>query len=262
MAKKKGINESENIILKLSNVSKIYHMSEETSIKAVDGVSLEISKGDFIAVMGPSGSGKSTAMNMIGSLDIPTKGTIYLDKEDISSLEESELAQLRGQKVGFIFQSFNLVPNLTTKENIILPMIFQGIDSLEREERALHLLEKVELTNRKNHYPNQLSGGQKQRVAIARALANDPEIILADEPTGNLDTRTGEKVMELLEQLNKEGKTIIMVTHEPELAEAHANRVYWLRDGKVEKITTKKNGFLIEKEERKLIKKRAKKRRD
>jgi len=241
--------ESNDIIIQLENISKIYDMGDEVHVKAVDGISLKIKRGDFVAVMGPSGSGKSTGMNMIGSLDIPTKGIIYLDNENIANFTESELAQIRGQKIGFIFQSFNLVPNLTTKENVMLPMIFQGLTKEEREERAEELLRKVDLGDRMDHYPNQLSGGQSQRVAIARALANDPEVILADEPTGNLDTKTGERVIEFLEQLNKEGKTIIMVTHDRELAQEHADIVYWLRDGKIEKITQRKNKPKISKKE-------------
>ena len=231
---------NENIIIRLENISKIYDMGDDIKVKAVDGLSLEIKEGDFIAVMGPSGSGKSTAMNMIGSLDIPTYGKIYLDNENIANFSESELAQLRGKKIGFIFQSFNLVPNLTTKENVMLPMIFQGLEKEERIEKAEELLKKVELGDRMDHYPNQLSGGQMQRVAIARSLANNPEVILADEPTGNLDTKTGRMVIEFLEKLNEEGKTIIMVTHDANLAQEHADVVYWLRDGKVEKITKRK----------------------
>jgi putative ABC transport system ATP-binding protein len=215
----------------------------ETVVKAVDGLSIQIKEGEFVAIMGPSGSGKSTCMNLVGSLDVPTKGYIYLDGEDISTLDESDLAQIRGKKIGFIFQSFNLIPNLTAKENVMIPMMFQGIDEFEREQISEELLKLVELGDRANHYPNELSGGQRQRVAIARALANDPEVILADEPTGNLDTKTGNIVMEFLEKLNKQGKTIVMVTHEPELAQAHADIVYWLRDGKLEKITKKKNGW-------------------
>ena len=245
-------------VIKLKDVFKYYHMGENI-VKAVDGINIGIVEGDFVAIMGPSGSGKSTSMNMVGSLDIPSKGKIFLDNEDISQLTESDLAQIRGKKIGFIFQNFNLIPNLTVKENVILPMIFQGIGKDERDEIAEELLEKVELQERMDHYPNQISGGQMQRVAIARALANDPEVILADEPTGNLDTKTGEKVMEFLLKLNKEGKTIIMVTHEPELAEAYANTVYWLKDGKVEKITKRTNGFHIEEEERKLRGKNGKK---
>ncbi|MBT3397430.1 ABC transporter ATP-binding protein [archaeon] len=241
-------------IIRLTGVSKIYHMGD-TTVRAVDGIDVCISEGDFVAIMGPSGSGKSTSMNLVGSLDMPSMGKILLDGEDISTLTESDLAQIRGKKIGFIFQNFNLIPNLTVKENVMLPMMFQGTDIYERAVTAEDLLRKVDLGDRMDHYPNQISGGQMQRVAIARALANDPEVILADEPTGNLDTKTGEKVMEFLQQLNKEGKTIIMVTHEPELAEAYAEKVYWLRDGKVEKTTHKKNGFKVEAEERALHRK-------
>jgi len=223
-------------VIHLHNVAKYYHMGESV-VKAVDGIDIEVEKGSFVAVMGPSGSGKSTAMNLVGSLDMPTRGHIYLDGQDISSMNESDLAQLRGQHVGFIFQQFNLIPTLTVKENIMLPMSLQGYDEYEREEKVLNLLKKVDLLDRAEHYPNQISGGQQQRVAIARALANDPEVILADEPTGNLDTHTGEKVMDILKQLNKEGRTIVMVTHSPELAKEYADIVYWLKDGKVEKIT-------------------------
>lgn len=229
----------EEKIIRLNKVSKFYHMGDSI-IRAVDSVSLNIHKKDFVAVMGPSGSGKSTMMNLIGSLDMPTKGSIFLDSEDISYLSESELAELRGKKIGFIFQQFNLIPNLTVLENVMLPMDFQGIDEFERREIAKELLDKVNLSDRMDFYPKQLSGGQQQRVAIARSLANDPEVILADEPTGNLDTKTGERVMDFLKELNKEGKTIIMVTHDPDLAREHANIVYWLRDGKIEKITKKK----------------------
>lgn len=251
--KKQKKENKKNEIINLKDVFKYYQMGDVT-VKAVDGIDVSIKEGDFVAIMGPSGSGKSTSMNLVGSLDVPTKGRIYLDKEDISQLTESELAQMRGKKIGFIFQSFNLIPNLTVKENVMLPMMFQGMDIYEREAIAEDLLEKVDLADRGDHYPNQISGGQMQRVAIARALANDPEVILADEPTGNLDTKTGIKVMEFLQQLNKEGKTVIMVTHEPELAEEYADLVYWLRDGKVEKITRRKNGFKVEEEEKKLSK--------
>jgi len=245
-------------IIQLKEVFKYYHMGDAI-VKAVDGINISIKRGDFVAIMGPSGSGKSTSMNLVGSLDVPTKGHIYLDDEDISELSESDLAQIRGKKIGFIFQSFNLIPNLTVKENVMLPMLFQGTSVYEREAIAEELLEKVELVDRMDHYPNQISGGQMQRVAIARALANDPEVILADEPTGNLDTKTGIKVMEILQNLNKEGKTIIMVTHEPELAEQYAQIVYWLRDGKIEKITKhNNNNFKIVKEENVLIKKHEK----
>ncbi|MCK5149841.1 ABC transporter ATP-binding protein [Candidatus Pacearchaeota archaeon] len=225
-------------MINLKNVAKYYYMGDNI-VKAVDGVDISIKQGEFVAVMGPSGSGKSTCMNLIGSLDIPTKGVIYLDNEDISSLSESDLAVLRGKKVGFIFQQFNLIPNLTVKENVMLPMMFQGESKQERENVAEELLVKVGLGDRMKFYPNQLSGGQQQRVAIARSLANDPEVILADEPTGNLDTKTGKKVIDFLKSLNKEGKTVIMVTHDPNLAKEHADIVYSLRDGKVERITRK-----------------------
>ncbi|MFH1307462.1 MAG: ABC transporter ATP-binding protein [archaeon] len=225
-------------VIKLKKVAKYYQMGDSI-VRAVDGVDIAVKKGDFIAVMGPSGSGKSTCMNLIGSLDVPTKGAIFLDGEDISYLSESDLAELRGNKVGFIFQQFNLIPNLTVKENVMLPMDFQGISNKEMEEVAEEILDKVGLKDRMDFYPGQLSGGQQQRVAIARALANDPEVILADEPTGNLDTKTGERVMDFLKALNKEGKTVIMVTHDPDIAK-HAEIIYWLKDGKVEKVTKKR----------------------
>jgi putative ABC transport system ATP-binding protein len=225
-------------IIELDKVKKHYQMGDNL-VKAVDDISIKIEKGDFVAIMGPSGSGKSTAMNLVGSLDLATEGEIYLDGKDIEHLGESELAQIRGRKIGFIFQSFNLIPNLTAKENVMLPMLFQDSPKEKREARAEELLQLVELGDREDHYPGQLSGGQQQRVAIARALANDPEVILADEPTGNLDTRTGEMVMAFLEKFNKEGKTIIMVTHDPAKAQKHAKKVYWLKDGKIEKVTKK-----------------------
>lgn len=228
-------------LIELKGVKKYYSMGDNV-IKAVNGIDMKIQRGEFIAIMGPSGSGKSTAMNLIGSLDLATEGEIYLDGENIEYLGESELAQVRGKKIGFIFQSFNLIPNLTAKENVMLPMLFQSVDLEDRKERAEKLMNLVELSDRMDHHPNQLSGGQQQRVAIARALSNDPEVILADEPTGNLDTKTGERVMEFLEKLNKEGKTIIMITHEPELAESSADKIYWLVDGKIEKITKRMKG--------------------
>ncbi len=228
-------------VIKLENVTKYYEMGE-VIVKALDGINIKINNGDFLAIMGPSGSGKSTALNLVGSLDLPTQGAISLDNNNISYLTESELSQLRGKKIGFIFQNFNLILNLTAKENIMLPMIFQNIEKEERELKAEQLLKSVELEDRAEHYPNQLSGGQQQRVAIARALANDPDIILADEPTGNLDTKTGEKVLNFLRRLNKKGKTIIIVTHDKALAEKNANVIYYLKDGKVEKITKRVKG--------------------
>lgn len=228
-----------DIVIELRNVYKIYDMGE-AKVHALNGLDIAIKQGEFVAIMGPSGSGKSTAMNLVGSLDVPTKGKVFLDEIDISTLHESDLAQIRGKKIGFIFQQFNLIPNLTAKENIMLPMMFQGYPIEEREKKAEELLKLVELNERKSHYPNQLSGGQQQRVAIARSLANDPEVILADEPTGNLDTKTGDIVMEFLTKLNNQGKTIVMVTHSPELAQKHANIVYWIKDGKVEKVTRRR----------------------
>ncbi|MEK6886138.1 MAG: ABC transporter ATP-binding protein [Nanoarchaeota archaeon] len=225
-------------IIQLHNISKYYHMGEGI-VKALNDIDIHIKRGDFVAIMGPSGSGKSTGMNLVGSLDLATKGSIYLDGTNIEHLSESDLAQVRGKKIGFIFQQFNLIPNLTAKENIMLPMMFQGVDEQDRIVRAEQLLRMVGLGDRMEHYPGQLSGGQQQRVAIARALANDPEVILADEPTGNLDTKTGEHVMDFLQELNKKGKTIIMVTHSPELAHEHAKIIYWLKDGRIEKVTKK-----------------------
>lgn len=234
--KKIAKKSKKKVLIDLRDVFKHYHLGE-TLVKAVDGIDLKIEEGEFVSIMGPSGSGKSTSMNLIGSLDVPTKGDVFLDGENISNLTESDLAQLRGRKIGFIFQQFNLIPNLTAKENVMLPMVFQGIDKDERAEISAKLLEKVGLGERLDHSPNELSGGEQQRVAIARSLANDPEVILADEPTGNLDTKTGDSIMEFLNKLNAEGKTIIMITHEPELAVAHSQKIFWIKDGKVEKVT-------------------------
>lgn len=228
-------------LIELESVAKYYFMGENI-VKALDGIKVLIHDGDFVAIMGPSGSGKSTAMNLVGSLDLPTKGKIFLNGKNIAHFGESDLAQLRGKEIGFIFQSFNLIPNLTAKENVMLPMLFQGLEKEDREIEAERLLDMVELNDRMDHYPNQLSGGQQQRVAIARSLANHPSVILADEPTGNLDSKTEEKVMDFLEKLNKQGRTIIMVTHEPHLAEKHAKKIYWLKDGKIDKVTKKVKG--------------------
>ncbi len=225
------------IVIKLEDVWKVYKMGE-VEVPALRGLNLEIRDNEFVAIMGPSGSGKSTAMNMIGCLDIPTTGSIYLDGQDISKLSESDLAQIRGRRIGFIFQQFNLIPTLTALENVMLPMTFQGKPAAERKERAKKLLEMVELEERINHKPSELSGGQQQRVAIARSIANDPEVILADEPTGNLDSKTGNIVMDFLKRLNREeDKTIIMVTHDEDIAH-HAQRIEFLRDGVV--VVTKK----------------------
>jgi putative ABC transport system ATP-binding protein len=221
-----------NKIIELKQVGKVYDTGE-VKVRALENVNIEIQRGDFVAIMGPSGSGKSTSMNMIGSLDVPTEGNIYLDGQDIAHLEESDLAVLRGKKIGFIFQQFNLIGSLTAMDNVMLPMIFQGMSRDDREARARYLLEQVGLGHRLYHYPTQLSGGEMQRVAIARSLANDPEVILADEPTGNLDSKRGEEIMQFLEKLNKEGKTIIMVTHDQALAEKHARTIYYIKDGTV-----------------------------
>jgi len=228
-------------LIRLKNVTKYYHLGGNI-VKAVDGIDIEVHPGEFVAIMGPSGSGKSTTMNLVGSLDLATKGNIYLDEIDIEELHESDLAQIRGKVIGFIFQSFNLIPNLTAKENVMLPMLFQEVDIEEREAKAEKLLKMVGLEERMDHYPMELSGGEQQRVAIARALSNDPEVILADEPTGNLDTKNGELIISFLEKLNKQGRTIILVTHDPNLAQRHAQIIYWIRDGKVEKITHKVKG--------------------
>ena len=221
-------------IIELKNVCKIYKMGD-VEVKALCDMDLVVKKGEFLSIMGPSGSGKSTAMNMIGALDIPTRGKILLEGKDISQLAESDLAQIRGKKIGFIFQQFNLIPTLTAIENIMLPMIFQNIPRSQRFNRAKKLLEMVELGERIHHKPTELSGGQQQRVAIARSLANDPEVILADEPTGNLDSKTGHTVMDFLKKLHQdEGKTIIMVTHDENLAKK-ADRTEYLLDGTIVK---------------------------
>ncbi len=220
-------------IIKLKQVSKHYKLGNEF-IKAVDNVDITINQGDFVAVVGPSGSGKSTMMNLIGALDLATKGDIFLDTINIEKLTESELASLRGKKIGFVFQTFNLIPTLTALENVMMPMIFQGVPAEIREQRARKLLDKIGLSQRLHHLPNELSGGERQRVAIARALANNPDVILADEPTGNLDSKRGKEIAEMFLALSKEGKTIILVTHDPEIAK-YANKIYKLKDGRIVK---------------------------
>ena len=219
-------------VIEIKDVWKIYDLGE-VKVEAVRGVNLTVNKADFIAIMGPSGSGKSTLMNLIGCLDLPTKGKILLKGKDISKLKESQLASIRGKTIGFVFQAYNLLPSLTAIENIEIAMIFQGINSKERKKRAIQLLEQVGLKHRMNHYPRELSGGEQQRIAIARALANNPEIIIADEPTGNLDSKRGIEIMQLLRKLNKEKKTtIIVVTHDPSIAR-FADKIMLIRDGKI-----------------------------
>ena len=205
----------------------------ESVVEAACNIDLDIKRGDFIAIVGPSGSGKSTMMNLVGALDLASEGNIFLDGQDIEHLEESELAQIRGKKIGFIFQTFNLIPTLTALGNVMLPMMFQGYEEEEREQRGRKLLDDLGMSHRLDHLPPELSGGERQRVAIARALANDPEVILADEPTGNLDSKTGKQVIEILKNLNNQGKTIIMVTHDMEMAK-QAKKIVRLKDGRIE----------------------------
>lgn len=215
--------------ISLRDVEKTYQLGE-TTVRALRGSNVKIKDGEFVAVMGPSGSGKSTLMNMIGALDVPTEGNVSIGDKEISGMTEDDLALLRREKVGFVFQEFNLINSMNAMQNVALPMIFMGVPKRDRMERASELLERVGLGDRKDFRPSELSGGQRQRVSIARALANDPEIILADEPTGNLDTDTGASIMELLTELNDQRKTIIMVTHDPNDAE-YADRVIEIIDG-------------------------------
>ncbi len=233
-------NTNSSTLLKLEDVWKIYQMGE-TEFAALKGIDLTISKGEFVIILGPSGSGKSTLMNLLGCLDIPSKGTVFLNGKDISQLGESELAIIRGKMIGFIFQQFNLLPTLNTLENVMLPLEFQEADSSFAMEKATKLLEMVGLEHKARNLPSQLSGGQRQRVAIARSLAVDPEIILADEPTGNLDSKTGTYILDFLSNLHKkEGKTIIIVTHDMSLVR-YAERVFHIKDGLVESIEERKN---------------------
>ncbi len=219
-------------ILHLENVWKTYRMGE-VEVNALKGVSLEIKQGDFVAITGASGSGKSTMMNLVGCLDLPTRGNIFLDGRDISKLSESSLAQIRGKKIGFIFQQFNLIPTLTALENVMLPLEFQDAPTDTARKYSAEILGKVGLGDRMGHLPSQLSGGQQQRVAIARSLANNPDVVLADEPTGNLDSVAGANIISLLENLwKKEGKTIIMVTHDMKLA-SYAKTIIKLKDGQI-----------------------------
>jgi len=226
-------------VIELKDVWKIYRI-EEVTYPALRGANLDIYKGEFLAIMGPSGSGKSTILNSVGALDVPTKGKILLDGQDIANLSESSLAQIRGKKIGFVFQSFNLISSLNALENVVLPMTFQEVPSNVRIPRAKKLLELVGLKDRMYNLPSQLSGGEKQRVAIARSLSNNPEVILADEPTGNLDSKTGAEILELLRKLQKlEKKTLVVVTHDSKIAN-QADRIAHLKDGQVIKIVKRK----------------------
>ena len=218
-------------LVELRNVSKIYHLGGE-EIRALDDVSLDIHAGEFISIIGPSGSGKSTLLHILGCLDSPSKGTIQLDGRMIHDSKPSELARVRNEKIGFVFQFFNLLPKLNVLQNVELPLIYSGVSARERRERSMNALKLVELENRSKHRPSQLSGGQQQRVAIARALVNEPKIVFADEPTGNLDSHTGEVILTLFRTLSEQGRTIALVTHDPEIAAVTPRRIE-IRDGKI-----------------------------
>jgi putative ABC transport system ATP-binding protein len=219
----------------VEGAKKYFYLGGET-VKAVDGVDITIKKGEYVSIMGPSGSGKTTLFNIVGGLTKPTEGTVYIDKTDISKLDASELAWLRCRKIGYIFQTFNLVPIMTALQNVMLPLIFAGVERSEREDRAYEMLKLVELGDRAQHKPTELSGGQQQRVAIARAFANDPTIVLADEPTGNLDLKTGLHIIDLMVEMNKtRGVTMLCNTHDLKIIKA-SDRIVWLRDGRVQRI--------------------------
>ncbi|MTB50831.1 ABC transporter ATP-binding protein [Lewinella sp. W8] len=219
-------------VIDISQLTKTYIMGQ-TKVHALRGIDLQINTNEYVALMGPSGSGKSTLMNLLGCLDTPTAGNYLLDGRDVSKMDDSELANIRNEKIGFVFQTFNLLPRQTTLENVALPLVYAGISRKERHDRAAEVLDSVGLGDRLDHRPNELSGGQRQRVAIARALVNRPAIILADEPTGNLDTKTSIEIMEIFEKIQANGNTVILVTHEPDISE-HAHRIVRLRDGLVE----------------------------
>ena len=219
-------------VIQTKDIAKIYKMGAET-VEALKSVTINIDKGEYVAFMGPSGSGKSTLMNIIGCLDTPTRGSYQLAGQDVSETSENDLAEIRNKEIGFVFQTFNLLPRQSSLENVALPLVYAGFSKSEREERALEVLSSVGLGDRAYHKPNELSGGQRQRVAVARALVNNPSIILADEPTGNLDTKTSYEIMELFQLLHDQGNTIVMVTHEDDIAK-YAHRIIRMRDGLVE----------------------------
>jgi putative ABC transport system ATP-binding protein len=216
-------------MINLKDITKTYDMGS-VQVQVLKGISLHIKEGEFLSIMGPSGSGKSTLMNTIGCLDLPSTGEYYIDGKEISTYNQKQLSKIRNEKIGFIFQKFNLLPKLTAYENVELPLIYRGMSSKERKERSVEALEKVDLSDRMNHKPTELSGGQQQRVAIARALAGNPPILLADEPTGNLDSKSGKDVMDLIRKFSKEGKTIILITHDSEVAKV-ADKTVTIRDG-------------------------------
>ncbi|MGJ0845457.1 putative ABC transport system ATP-binding protein [Tissierella praeacuta DSM 18095] len=237
-------------MIKIENLKKIY-TNGSISVEALKNINLKVEEGEFVSIMGPSGSGKSTLMNILGCLDKPTEGIYELDGESVQKMNDNQLAMIRNRKIGFIFQSFNLIPRVNALKNVELPMIYAGIPPRERKERAIKALERVGLKERMGHNPNELSGGQRQRVAIARSLVNDPSVIFADEPTGNLDTKSGNEVMAIFQELNAEGVTIIMVTHEPDIAQ-HTKRMIVCRDGQIIEDRPVEGQIILNKQEERI----------
>ena len=233
-----------SVMISVKELTKTYIMGA-AKVHALQGVSLDIQRNEFVALMGPSGSGKSTLMNLLGCLDTPTSGAYWLNGINVSTMEDNDLAEVRNKEIGFIFQTFNLLPRLSALENVALPLVYAGVSKADRREKAMQVLDAVGLGDRVEHKPNELSGGQRQRVAIARALVNDPSIILADEPTGNLDTKTSIEIMGILEEIHRQGNTVILVTHEPDIAE-HAHRAVRLRDGMVESDEINENIITVD----------------